>query len=160
MLTEFSTRRLLECFELKHLEPGELLLEAGQTNTRLFVAKSGTFEIVEDEKPISNGPILGVFGEGAILHASPALQTVRALSQASVWAADGARYKALMVKARIQKRNETVDYLRNVPSLAKAAEQRLYSLCDILRESCFEGKALLAQEGETMDNFFIVTSGK
>ncbi|XP_019756039.2 cGMP-dependent protein kinase 1 [Dendroctonus ponderosae] len=159
VLTEFSMGKLLECFQLKHLDPGEVLLEEGKINTHLFVLKNGTFEIVENEKKTCNVPIMGVFGELAILHSTRAPQTVRAVSQASVWTVDGSRYKALMVNARMQKRNETVDYLRNVPSLSKASEHRLYSLCDILRESCYEGKALLAKEDETIDNFFIVTSG-
>jgi len=154
-----SLEDLIDLMYLRDLEPGETLLEQGKINSNVFVSKNGTFEIIENNKREELIEGVRVFGEVAILHDAKAAQTVRAVSKASVWTLDCASYKNLVATLQTQKRSDLVDHLKDVPSLKKASERRLFSLCDLFREKTYAGRSLIIKEGQAVDNFLMVTSG-
>lgn len=155
-----SLEDLIDLMYLRDLEPGETLLEQGKINSNVFVSKNGTFEIIENNKREELIEGVRVFGEVAILHDAKAAQTVRAVSKASVWTLDCASYKNLVATLQTQKRSDLVDHLKDVPSLKKASERRLFSLCDLFREKTYAGRSLIIKEGQAVDNFLMVTSGR
>ncbi|CAG9769201.1 unnamed protein product [Ceutorhynchus assimilis] len=159
VLTGSSLQKLIDCMHIKHMKQGEILLEQGKINSYLYVTKSGTYEISENGK--QTGKVHGVrtFGEVAVLHSAKAAQTVKALTEGKVWVLDCLYYKNLTVNSHIENRDKIIEFLKDVPTLGRASDARLYRLCDILEEKFYPSNSLLVKEGDIVDCFLIVTSG-
>ncbi|KAL1513182.1 hypothetical protein ABEB36_002627 [Hypothenemus hampei] len=159
ILSDTSLKQLLDCMSVRQVYPGDLLLMQGEINSQLLVTIKGTFEKVVGEKRVEKFHDPKVFEEISILHSAKSCQTVRALSEGKIYFLDCLHYRKLRTRLEIKKRNEFVDYLKNVPSFAKATDDRLYCLSDLLHEKFISPAKPLVKEGEIIDNFLIVTSG-
>ncbi|XP_066143166.1 cGMP-dependent protein kinase 1-like isoform X2 [Euwallacea fornicatus] len=159
ILSEASLQTLIECMYVKTLVPEELLLKQGKINSHLFISKSGTFEIIENDKKVEIAKGVRVFGEVAVLYNAKAGQTVKAVSEAAVWALDCPAYKSLTTSQIIEKREEIVGYLEEVPSFSKASEWRLYNLCNLFQEKFYPGSATIIKEGQQVGSFLMVIKG-
>ncbi|XP_066254913.1 cGMP-dependent protein kinase, isozyme 1-like isoform X2 [Euwallacea similis] len=159
ILSNASLRTLIECMYIKTFRPGEVLFSQGKINSHLFISKSGTFEIIENDKKVETAQGVRIFGEVAVLHNVKAGQTVKAVSEAVVWVLDCPSYKSLTASKLIEKREEVVGYLADVPSFSKAPEWRLYNLCDLFHEKFYPGTTSIIKEGQEVESFLMVIMG-
>ncbi|XP_050295053.1 cGMP-dependent protein kinase 1-like [Anthonomus grandis grandis] len=159
VLTGSSLQKLIDCMYEKNIEAGDTLLEQGHINSFLFVSKSGTYKVTENDKQTDLFGGSRVFGEVAILHSAKASQTIKAITKGSIWVLDCIQYKNITVNSHVEKREEIVSFLKDVPSIRRASNSRLYTLCDLFHEKFFPGTSSLVKEGDIVSDFIIVTSG-
>lgn len=159
VLTDVPLQNVVDCMFVKTVQDGDFLLEQGKITSYGFVSLSGTFSIFENDKLIETFKGIRVFGEVAILHSAKASQTVKAVSSGVVGFLDCAYFKTLTINSKIEKQDEIVYYLKNVPSLSKASEASLYTLTDLCKTQYYPVASILVKEGEIVNKFFIVTAG-
>ncbi|XP_018329381.1 cGMP-dependent protein kinase, isozyme 1-like [Agrilus planipennis] len=143
----------------KEVKSKEIIIREGTEGHHMYVSASGVYEISIKGKNINNFNDNRVFGELAILYNAKRQATIRALKDGKLWVLDSEIYQKIMVQSAIQKRNELVQFLRNVPKLNKKSDEVLGLVSDLLRNEFFFTGMEIVREGDKGDKFYIITAG-
>uniref|UniRef100_A0A1I8IJF6 cGMP-dependent protein kinase n=1 Tax=Macrostomum lignano TaxID=282301 RepID=A0A1I8IJF6_9PLAT len=80
-------------------------------------------------------------------------------SSAKLWCLDRTVFKAIMMKAGLEKQSDYVGFLRSVPLLKNLDTSKLNKIADAIEEDSFEAEQYIVREGETGNTFFIIKDG-
>eukprot|EP00981_Chlorochromonas_danica_P000839 scaffold198_cov169-Ochromonas_danica.AAC.10 len=128
------------------------LLESGAVD--VWIKKGGADEIrVHTYKPGDS------FGELAILYNAPRAATCRAKSDCTLWVLDRVSFKVIVVAAAMQKREIYRNFLAQVPILESLTEMEVLTLADSLAEEKYDDGAVICQQGEEGNYFYIIKEG-
>ncbi len=93
-LPRMDLERLARQLDLLSVAAGTDVIRQGDVGDRFYVVESGSFEIRVDDRRIDTTEAGGFFGEIALLHDVPRTATVRATTEAQVWALDQEEFLA------------------------------------------------------------------
>lgn len=85
--------------------------------------------------------------------------TVRALSEAKVWALDGEIFKKIVVHAVLERRSTEFTFLDKVDLFKHMDKYDKLSLLDGLKSVWFDKGEVIVREGDIGDLFYIVAEG-
>lgn len=128
------------------------LLEEGEVD--VYIAKDGA----EPNKVHAYKPG-DAFGELAIMYNAPRAATCRASTSCKLWKLDRVSFKVIVVAAAMQKREQYIGFLKEVPILKSLNETELMTLADSLIEEKFEAGTTIFNQNETGDFFYIIKEG-
>jgi MFS family permease len=89
-----------------HAEPGEVVVQAGDTGDRFYIIDSGELEIVNDARASAHSG--DFFGEIALLRDVPRTATVRAVSASELFALDREDFLAALTHSAVRAAGEDV----------------------------------------------------
>lgn len=128
------------------------LLEEGEVD--VYIKKGATDEIkVHTYKPGDS------FGELAIMYNAPRAATCRAKTEIKLWALDRVSFKVIVVAAAMQKREQFVGFLKQVPILESLTEMELMTMADSMAEEKYNSGDEICKQGDSGDYFYIVHEG-
>jgi CRP-like cAMP-binding protein/Zn-dependent protease len=166
-LSEEELSQVATRMKRKAFGPSEVIIRRGEAGDRFYIIERGTAEVLvgEETVPRRNLGRGDYFGEIALLERIDRTATVRAASPLSVlWLGRGDfdRLVASHVSAsaQINETIHTMEKLRGFPILSDLSSRELDALASRLLRERFSPGAVVIQEGERGDSFYLVESGQ
>uniref|UniRef100_A0A7S4MNS1 Cyclic nucleotide-binding domain-containing protein n=1 Tax=Odontella aurita TaxID=265563 RepID=A0A7S4MNS1_9STRA len=155
-------------------EENDVIIKQGEDGDNFFCIDSGSVDVYI-ESPGSEGgdgedgdverKLVASYGQGdsfgelAIMYNAPRAATCVAKGPVRMWALDRVSFKTILMQAAISKRNMHKNFLQNVPVLSQLTEYEILTIADALQEECFEDGAVVCNEGDGGEKFFMVKEG-
>ncbi|XP_018326269.1 cGMP-dependent protein kinase, isozyme 1-like [Agrilus planipennis] len=159
LLDEEKFHLMVDAMYPKEVTSNEIIIREGTEGYHMYVSEFGTYEISIKGEYVETFNDSRVFGELAILSNAKRQATIRTLKEGKLWVLDNEIYQRIMVQSAIQKRNELVQFLRNVPKLNKKSDEILGLVSDLLKNEFFYTGMEIIREGYKGDKFYIIRSG-
>jgi cGMP-dependent protein kinase 2 len=147
----------------RSVSAGEILIQEGEVGlaaSELYVVKSGKFEVLERRKGVNmrvNVKERGdVFGEVSLLYNCPRTATVAATTDAVVWVLERDVFRKYVQEAAEGEVGQIELFLNSVPLLSPLSRAAKLQLVDAFLEETFKAGAVIIQEGDPGDKFYIV----
>ncbi|XP_029687881.1 cGMP-dependent protein kinase 2-like [Takifugu rubripes] len=152
--------QMVDCmFENVYTE-GQLVIREGEPGNYLYVLSEGLLEVIQNGKLLGEMHAGTAFGELAILYNCKRTATVKALSEAHIWALDRQMFQTIMRQTTQARHEEYFSFLRSVSLLQGLPEQKLAKIVDCLEVDYFEKGEYIIREGEEGNTFFIISKGE
>lgn len=151
---------LVDAMYQKDFKKGEYIIKEGEFGHTMFVIEEGACELIKDGKVVGNQ--LGSstsFGELALLYNCPRTATVRAKTEAKLWAIDRTGFQTIMMRTGMKKQQEHLQFLKSVPELQKIPEASLAKIADVLEEETYVEGDYIIRQGARGETFFILKKG-
>mmetsp|Transcript_32194 Transcript_32194/g.68485 ORF Transcript_32194/g.68485 Transcript_32194/m.68485 type:complete len:873 (-) Transcript_32194:64-2682(-) len=144
-----------------HAKPGETIITQDSLKAdRFYVIQEGNFDIIQNSTTVFQMGPGGSFGELALLYQSPRNATVRATSDAVLWAVDRQGLKKV---TQAQLRNKLDIYAKLLAKLKiftdGVTEDDRAQMADALLETTFFNNEYIIRQGEHGQSFFILYEG-
>ncbi|XP_017773066.1 PREDICTED: cGMP-dependent protein kinase 1-like [Nicrophorus vespilloides] len=143
----------------REVSPGEILIKQGEDGDNLFVSAEGRYEIIINGELYNSFNDSRIFGELAILYNNKRLATIKAVTKGRVWILDGQAYLQITVKNALAEEKELLSFLRNVPAVNKANDQKLKQIINLLKQDFFQTNTEIVKQGDKGDKFYIIKAG-
>jgi len=142
----------------------DIIIQQGDDGDNFYIIENGTVDVYiesneDPSKLVASYADGDSFGELAIMYNAPRAATCIAKSRVKLWALDRSSFKVIMMKTSMTKRNKYKAFLEKIPILSQLTQVELLVMVDSLTEETFEDEAVICNEGESGDRFFIVKEG-
>ena len=149
----------------KIIPPGENIITQGDIGDTFFLIEDGLVDVYikkggADEMKVHTYKPGDAFGELAIMYNAPRAATCRAQTETKVWVLDRTSFKVIVVAAAMIKRETYQGFLQKVPILETCNEMEIMTLADSLAEEKYEDGAVICNQGEEGNFFYIVKEGE
>lgn len=151
--------KVVDSFYPEEVSPEELLTVQGDMGSHMFISDSGHYQVIINGDVIAEFRGGTVFGELAILYNDKRLATVKSLEKGRVWKIDRTSYQLVLIKNEMEKQDEIISFLRNVPIVKNASEMNLQSVTGLFSKEFYKTDTVIVKEGEEGDKFFIIRAG-
>ncbi|KAJ1928101.1 hypothetical protein IWQ60_002361 [Tieghemiomyces parasiticus] len=164
-LDDEQYRDVVDAMAEKSMAQGEEIIRQGDIGDYFYVVEKGSFEVfvAKDQaaptKVYEYGPG-GSFGELALMYNSPRAATVRATSDALVWALDRVTFRRILMERTSRKRRLYEEFLEEVPLLVSLEPYERHKIADALDTVVFQDNEVVIRQGDVGDNFYIIESGE
>lgn len=143
---------------------GEVIIQQGDTGDVFYLLEEGLVDIFvsKQQQPAVKVHTLTAgnsFGELALMYNAPRAATCRAQSACKLWTLDRVSFKVIVVAAAMQKREAYSSFLRQVSILSTLSEMEINVLADCLREEQYNAGAVVFNQGEAGEHFYIIKQG-
>eukprot|EP00063_Salmo_salar_P034628 XP_014009463.1 PREDICTED: cGMP-dependent protein kinase 2-like isoform X2 [Salmo salar] len=129
-------REMVDCMYERIYTEGQLVIQEGEPGNYLYVLADGLLEVMQNGKLLGEMRPRTAFGELAILYNCKRTATVKAVSQAHVWALDRQTFQSIMMKSTQATQEEYFSFLRSVSLLRDLPEEKLAKIVDCLEIVC------------------------
>ncbi|GIL65139.1 hypothetical protein Vafri_18948 [Volvox africanus] len=146
---------------------GDILIQQGDTGdaaTKLFVVRSGKFEVLERRKDVmfkvNTKERADVFGEISLMYDCPRSATVAATTEASVFVLERDVFRHFVQASVEDEKGQIQLFLNSVPLLSSLRADEKMKLVDAFVEDSFDAGARVIVEGDVGDKFYIIKEGE
>ncbi|XP_029496623.1 cGMP-dependent protein kinase 2-like [Oncorhynchus nerka] len=153
-------REMVDCMYERIYTDGQLVIQEGETGNYLYVLADGLLKVTQNGKLLGEMHPRTAFGELAILYNCKRTATVKAVSQAHIWALDRQTFQSIMMKSTQATQEEYFSFLRSVSLLRDLPEEKLSKIVDCLEIDYFDKGEYIIREGEEGNTFFIIAKGE
>ncbi|XP_035610074.1 cGMP-dependent protein kinase 2-like isoform X2 [Oncorhynchus keta] len=153
-------REMVDCMYERIYTEGQLVIQEGEPGNFLYVLADGLLEVMQNGKLLGEMHPRTAFGELAILYNCKRTATVKAVSQAHIWALDRQTFQSIMMKSTQATQEEYFSFLRSVSLLRDLPEEKLAKIVDCLEIDYFDKGEYIIREGEEGNTFFIIAKGE
>ncbi|TNN06257.1 cGMP-dependent protein kinase 1 isoform 1 [Schistosoma japonicum] len=159
-LEQSQIEEIVSCMYKKQIPQGCFIIREGEPGDALYVVSDGILEVYKESTLIGRMEVGRAFGELALLYNCKRTASVRALTNASVWALDRRVFQKIMMATCLHKQEENMKFLKSVPALKDLSSEKMNKLADVLEPVFYEADEYIIREGELGETFFIIKSGK
>ncbi|CEG46903.1 agc protein kinase [Plasmopara halstedii] len=137
----------------------------GAQGDNFYAVETGQLEILVstgDAPPIRYGflgPGLG-FGELALLYNMPRAATIRAVTEADLWAIERNTFREILASHKLNRLNRTLQVLQKIELLNKLTMSELQHVAAAMDWEEFEENAVIVRQGEVGEKFYIINKGE
>ena len=165
-LEDKELKTVIDSFEEKKYKKGDLVISQGDEGDVLYLVDSGELDC---EKVFKNGDkptylktyVPGEsFGELALLYNAPRAATIKAKTEATLWALDRECFNNIVKDAAMKKREKYENTLKKVEILQSIDPYELGQICDALKTVSFKKGDKIIQQDENGDVFYIIDEGQ
>lgn len=146
------------------VEPGVQFITEGDPGDHLYVITDGALhctKVLGGVNTVVKTCLKGdLFGELALLYNSVRAASVVARDSSIVWELDRETFNNIVMEAVQRKRSQCSDTLRRMQLFASMSEGELQNIVDALKMETYQQGAVIIQQGEMGDNFYIVYEGE
>ena len=157
---------VIGAMEERKFAAGDAVIMQGEDGDELFVVDTGELEcwkIFPDddmEKYLKDYISGDAFGELALLYNAPRAATIRAKTDALLWALDRATFKNIVKDAARKKREQYEDFLSKVDLLEDVDAYERSQIADAFKPANFNDGDYVIREGDWGEVFYFVTNGE
>ena len=144
---------------------GDTIIKQGEPGDNFYILDNGSVDVhINDENcefqklVTSYGPG-DSFGELAIMYNAPRAATCKATSDVRLWALDRVSFKMIVMTTTIAKRDSYKSFLSRVSILSELNDYEILTIADALQEENFPDGAVICNEGDQGDHFYIIKEG-
>jgi len=159
-LEQSQIQELVECMYQMEFKKGDYIIREGEPGSHLYCIEEGACEVSKEGKVLGAMGPNKAFGELAILYNCTRTATVRAASNAKLWAIDRQCFQTIMMKTGLMRQQEHMEFLKSVPLLREVPEETLAKIADVLEEVFYEEGEYIIRQGARGDTFFIIKKGQ
>lgn len=146
------------------IEPGTQFINEGDAGDHLYVITDGALnctKIINGVNTVVKTCVKGdLFGELALLYNSSRAASVVARDSSIVWELDRETFNNIVMDAVQRKRAQCSDTLRRMELFSRMSENELQNIVDALKIETFQQNAVIIQQGDVGDNFYIIYDGE
>lgn len=159
-LDEEALRSVLAHLEEKKVPAGTAVIKQGDEGDFFYIVESGSLEFqINGEKVGEAGPGSS-FGELALMYNAPRAATVKANTDAVLWALDRLTFRSISLGNVFNKRKQHGEFLKEVPILKGLNTNELSKLADAMNVEVYEPGQSVITEGAVGEQFYIIESGE
>jgi cAMP-dependent protein kinase regulator len=143
-------------------EDGEDIITEGDIGDVYYLIEEGNVDVYVKKVPdtvVHTYKSGDSFGELAIMYNAPRAATCRAKGTVKLWALDRVSFKVIVVAAAMQKREQFVGFLKQVPILESLTEMELMTMADSMVEEKYNAGDVICTQGDAGNYFYIVHEG-
>ncbi|XP_065072407.1 cGMP-dependent protein kinase 1-like isoform X2 [Rhopilema esculentum] len=159
-LEQSQIQELVECMYQMEFKKGDFIIREGEPGSHLYCIEEGACEVSKEGKVLGAMGPNKAFGELAILYNCTRTATVKAASNAKLWAIDRQCFQTIMMKTGLMRQQEHMEFLKSVPLLREVPEETLAKIADVLEEVFYEEGEYIIRQGARGDTFFIIKKGQ
>ena len=146
--------------------PEQAIITQGDTGDFFYVVDAGVCDCfvqkAKDQPPIkvktyNHGES---FGELALMYNCPRAATIKAKTQATLWAMERAPFRRVLCETTSQRRVSYEGFLESIPLLSSLDRYERAKISDALVEKAFAKGELVIKLGDAGDNFYIIEEGE
>eukprot|EP00730_Choanoeca_flexa_P003419 TRINITY_DN11407_c0_g1_i5.p1 TRINITY_DN11407_c0_g1~~TRINITY_DN11407_c0_g1_i5.p1 ORF type:complete len:368 (+),score=142.39 TRINITY_DN11407_c0_g1_i5:73-1176(+) len=164
-LDDEEMAQVLDAMFLVKKQPGEEIITQGDEGDNFYVVDSGDVEVFKrndgetEFKKVLELSVGGSFGELALIYNQPRAASVRAKSEATLWALDQDTYRRILMGSTIKKRKMYENFLEKVEILKDLDKYERMQIADALESCSYPDGADIVKQGEEGNEFFILLEG-
>ena len=165
-LEDKELKTVIDSFEEKRYTAGQAVITQGEEGDVLYLVDSGELTC---EKVFKSGDaptylktyVPGEsFGELALLYNAPRAATIKAKTDAVLWALDRECFNNIVKDAAMKKREKYENTLKKVEILKSIDPYELGQICDALKSVTYKAGDVIIKQNDTGDVFYILDEGK
>jgi len=144
------------------------VIDQGEDGDVLYVVEKGDLECYKrlgnsetsEPKFLKNYGPGDAFGELALLYNAPRAATVKAKTEATLWALDRQTFNHIVKDSATNKRNQYESFLKSVEILSTMDAYEIGQIADALRTATFKEGDVIIKEGDFGDIFYVIEEGE
>lgn len=144
---------------LEEVHENEVIIHEGDKGSQMYISASGVYTVLIKNRKGITFRDHRVFGELAILYKAKRMATIKALTSGKVWVIHRHVYQKIIVDNAKKHEDELRSFLNNVPNVNNLSEENLKIMTQILKTEFFAPDAVIVQEGDVGDKFYIIHAG-
>ncbi|XP_071829351.1 cGMP-dependent protein kinase 1-like isoform X5 [Apostichopus japonicus] len=152
-------KEIVECMYPQSFSNGQMVIKEGDAGSHLFVLAEGKLSVSQGGKVLGEMGPGKLFGELAILYNCTRTASVKASSDAKLWAIDRHVFQQIMMKTGIERQKEHLKFLKSVHILKNLPSIDLVKLATSLEVDYFTEGEFIIREGSKGDTFYIISNG-
>ena len=165
-LEDKELKTVIDSFEEKKYTSGQPVITQGEEGDVLYLVDSGELDC---EKVFKSGDAPTYlktykpgesFGELALLYNAPRAATIKAKTDATLWALDRECFNNIVKDAAMKKREKYENTLKKVEILKSIDPYELGQICDALKTVIYKAGDVIIKQNDTGDVFYILDEGK
>ena len=164
-LDEVELGIVLDAVEEVKVQNGEKVITEGDQGDCMYVLTEGAlacskvFAGTTEPKHLKDYVPGEGFGELALLYNAPRAATITATSDSALMKLDRGTFNHIVKDAAQRKREKYENFLQSVPILESMEPYERSKLGDAVKEECFNAGDLIIRQGDTGDNFYMISEG-
>lgn len=145
---------------------GENIITQGEDGDNLYVVEKGVLTCEKLFPGNSETTFLkeynpgDAFGELALLYNAPRAATIKAKTDAELWALDRRTFNFIVKESAQKKRDKYEAFLKEVKILKQMESYERNKLADAIREQWYKKGEVVIKEGTQGEIFYMIMSGK
>ena len=165
-LEDKELKTVIDSFEEKKYTAGQSVITQGEEGDVLYLVDSGELDCEKVFKSGDTATHLKVykpgesFGELALLYNAPRAATIKAKTDATLWALDRECFNNIVKNAAMLKREKYENTLKKVEILKSIDPYELGQICDALKTVIYKAGETIIKQNDTGDIFYILDEGK
>ena len=165
-LEDKELKTVIDSFEEKKYTQGQAVITQGEEGDVLYLVDSGELDCEKVFKAGDPPTYLKTykpgesFGELALLYNAPRAATIKAKTDATLWALDRECFNNIVKDAAMKKREKYENTLKKVEILKSIDPYELGQICDALKTVTFKAGETIIKQNDTGDIFYILDEGK
>lgn len=144
---------------LRELERNDIIIKEGDDGTFICISAGGSYDVEVNGQIVNQFSNYRVFGEHAILYNAKRNATIRCTSTCRVWVLDREIFQHVMIRSAMKEQEEYFRFLKNVPILKKANDDKLKHVANLLKKEFFTMNTKIVTEGDIGDKFYLIRAG-
>uniref|UniRef100_A0A8D0L203 Protein kinase cAMP-dependent type I regulatory subunit beta n=1 Tax=Sphenodon punctatus TaxID=8508 RepID=A0A8D0L203_SPHPU len=148
-------------FPVTHIA-GETVIQQGDEGDNFYVIDQGEVDVYVNGEWVTSIGEGGSFGELALIYGTPRAATVKAKTDLKLWGIDRDSYRRILMGHKCDRRvwHEKFETMVMISNILESLDkwERL-TVADALEPVQFEDGEKIVVQGETGDDFFIITEG-
>ncbi|KAL7553194.1 hypothetical protein ACHAWF_016463 [Thalassiosira exigua] len=142
----------------------EVIINQGDDGDNFYIIDSGLVDVFIDSdagerRHVKKCEAGDAFGELAIMYNAPRAASCIANGDVRLWALDRVSFNVILMKTTMAKRKIMTDNLLKIPVFGQLTEYELLTIADTLQEETFEDTAIICNQGDRGDKFYLVSEG-
>lgn len=158
-LDEEALKSVLSHLKEKKVTTGSIVIKQGDVGDFFYIVEEGTLEFLVDGQKVGDAGPGSSFGELALMYNAPRAATVRATSDAVLWALDRLTFRSISLGKTFSKRKLHGEFLKEVPILKGLNSYELSKLANAMNSEVYESGEAVITEGAVGEQFYIIESG-
>lgn len=159
MLGDTILTALVASMQMRELVAGEVVEEEGQLGSVCYVIDRGELTVSSGDTvdTIRSGD---VFGESAMLYDVRRVASLKAGTEASVWALHRHAFQQTVQAEMMRGRQELHAFLRGTQLFSRLGDRHLWKLADAVEDLQFAAGHTIIREGDAAEAMYIIKAGQ
>ncbi|RNA16086.1 cGMP-dependent kinase 1-like [Brachionus plicatilis] len=151
---------IVNCMYPVEFPKESIIIREGDVGNSVYIIEEGRVEVTKNSKLLCTMSSGKVFGELAILYNCTRTASIRALSLCKLWAIDRTTFQVIMMRSGMEKHEEYMDLLKNIPTFQGIREDIISKLIDKVDECSYNMNDFIVRQFAKGDTFYIISKGR
>lgn len=164
-LRDEDIQSVIDAMFPREVQSGNNIITQGEEGDNFYIVEEGTFDVFVQRGDAPPGKVLqygpgDMFGELALMYNAQRAASVKATSDAKLWALDRESFQMMLTTAENTKKKQYEGFLESVAILQDLTKYELARLSDMLESDVFDKDEPIITQGDVGNYFYILEDGE